>query len=1008
MADRLVVPSILGPVSVLTTSLRVRGYLSGATVTVMAIQGASSRVVAYGLLVGPEAMMPLVAGVSLRAGELLSASQQIGVLRSESLPPDQLTQVLPSPTQADAGALHLVSTPYACGECLYVEGAYPGASVSLRDSTGWTRGVTFAVGSIARLSFSPGLNQDDLAIHQELGGGAPGPGVPLGEPVRRQATRREAVPPPVPLVGPVTECSSSIAISNILEGAQVEVAHTRAGLSFVPNFETRCVDLPSVAWPAPKMAAGDVIRVRQTLCGDSSDYSDAVTVGKASVPRPYCLTPCPDNAFIIVRSLVPGAEVELRFADSSRVVSDKLLGQAYAETSIFWMAPGTMKPGGTVTVVQRTCGLERIGPEVEIPTYADVQPLDDIEIALAGPLQACASRVRVTGVPRGSHVRIISGMRASSVPFSGCIGETFALAWNGIVDVPVIALRPNDTLWALIDPCRRPVLSRVEAVLPVAHVPAPTVDSATDPGPIRIGGVIQGATVELWADRPSLLGPARRELVASQLCPTTRCAIPLPDSVGVGTRVRARQRACNQLSDFSDPIVVRVGVVTVEGNARRVQQLTGDVDRGTGQPTLNRTAERYELPGMDLGIPLEHLGQLYLLFGDSSRSAKGKNVPFIRPIARVDWVSKTGSLRLSYLMKPGDYSVDAGLSLDVDVVANGGASVSWSADRRAKDLNVSFFVPSGAVSIEGTSYVSVMRKVGLSDSLARQYEREPDTETRSPDQPFDFLFIAGRGVWAMGALPGPSMAVMPIVDVREVMLFPSSFGASDVERLAAGWKFAESSMLVLEPNAYPLMLPQAVLMIWGTGAYRQSDVCFAWVSLQPGAPVPGPSEWNFLTDVTPSGPVFERGKMDRAMGLLQWSDDGVITPKTTFATSDTVAPGLLNGEVSVTYLAESKLWLMMRGGKPPRDGLNDGDYWANYVRVSKTPWGPWLPVDWLRIHADVDGNVARSGLYSANGLQMLYRGAGDGEQIWFDASFIKGEDKDHGQSHLFVATLSVR
>ena len=111
MADRLVVPSILGPVSVLTTSLRVRGYLSGATVTVMAIQGASSRVVAYGLLVGPEAMMPLVAGVSLRAGELLSASQQIGVLRSESLPPDQLTQVLPSPTQADAGALHLVSTP---------------------------------------------------------------------------------------------------------------------------------------------------------------------------------------------------------------------------------------------------------------------------------------------------------------------------------------------------------------------------------------------------------------------------------------------------------------------------------------------------------------------------------------------------------------------------------------------------------------------------------------------------------------------------------------------------------------------------------------------------------------------------------------------------------------------------------------------------------------------------------------------------------------------------------
>lgn len=1008
MADRLVVPSILGPVSVLTTSLRVRGYLSGATVTVMAIQGASSRVVAYGLLVGPEAMMPLVAGVSLRAGELLSASQQIGVLRSESLPPDQLTQVLPSPTQADAGALHLVSTPYACGECLYVDGAYPGASVSLRDSTGWTRGVTFAVGSIARLSFSPGLNQDDLAIHQELSGGSPGPGVPLGEPVRRQATRREAVPPPVPLVGPVTECSSSIAISNILEGAQVEVAHTRAGLSFVPNFETRCVDLPSVAWPAPKMAVGDVIRVRQTLCGESSDYSDAVTVGKASVPRPYCLTPCPDNAFIIVRSLVPGAEVELRFADSSRVVSDKLLGQAYAETSIFWMAPGTMKPGGTVTVVQRTCGLERIGPEVEIPTYADVQPLDDIEIALAGPLQACASRVRVTGVPRGCHVRIISGMRASSVPFSGCIGETFALAWNGIVDVPVIALRPNDTLWALIDPCRRPVLSRVEAVLPVAHVPAPTVDSATDPGPIRIGGVIQGATVELWADRPSLLGPARRELVASQLCPTTRCAIPLPDSVGVGTRVRARQRACNQLSDFSDPIVVRVGVVTVEGNARRVQQLTGDVDRGTGQPTLNRTAERYELPGMDLGIPLEHLGQLYLLFGDSSRSAKGREAPpFIRPIARVDWVSKTGSLRLSYLMKPGDYSVDAGLSLLQDAVTRGDPATLWgmSDDDRNSELSSSFFVPSGAVSVDGKAYVSVMRKVAVIPDLGRQYPSEPNAPNNldgSNPEPY-FLFIGGRGIWAYGDGVGPRMGAIPIVDVRSVLGAASTTGVgpSAGERLAVGWKFAESVMVVADSSMASFGVPASSVLIWGTGVYRQSDICFAWAPLVPGVGVPGPDQWNYLTNVTAAGPVFERGKMERAMGLIQWSKSGVVTPKTTFTADEAAASLMRYGEISVTYLAESKLWLLMGGG-------DDVDFWANYVRFSKTPWGPWYPADGLRIHADVDASVAHSGLYSTNGLQMLYRGAGNGEEIWFDGSFFGKEDLDHGQVHLFSAKIVVR
>ena len=208
-------------------------------------------------------------------------------------------------------------------------------------------------------------------------------------------------------------------------------------------------------------------------------------------------------------------------------------------------------------------------------------------------------------------------------------------------------------------------------------------------------------------------------------------------------------------------------------------------------------------------------------------------------------------------------------------------------------------------------------------------------------------------------------------------------------------------MVVADSSMASFGVPASSVLIWGTGVYRQSDICFAWAPLVPGMGVPGPEEWYYLTDVTASGPVFERGKMERAMGLIQWSKSGVVTPKTTFTADEAAASLMRYGEISVTYLAESKLWLLMGGG-------DDVDFWANYVRFSKTPWGPWYPADGLRIHADVDASVAHSGLYSTNGLQMLYRGAGNGEEIWFDGSFFGKEDFDHGQVHLFSAKIVVR
>jgi hypothetical protein len=56
---------------------------------------------------------------------------------------------------------------------------------------------------------------------------------------------------------------------------------------------------------------------------------------------------------------------------------------------------------------------------------------------------------------------------------------------------------------------------------------------------------------------------------------------------------------------------------------RKVAQLTGDIDRETGQKTLNETGTRFGIYGTDLGVSFLHEGKLYFLFGDTNR-LKGK------------------------------------------------------------------------------------------------------------------------------------------------------------------------------------------------------------------------------------------------------------------------------------------------------------------------------------------------------------------------------------------------
>lgn len=47
--------------------------------------------------------------------------------------------------------------------------------------------------------------------------------------------------------------------------------------------------------------------------------------------------------------------------------------------------------------------------------------------------------------------------------------------------------------------------------------------------------------------------------------------------------------------------------------ARKVAQLTGDLDRETGEPTTNQSGSRSGIHATDLGASFDHGGRIYFL-----------------------------------------------------------------------------------------------------------------------------------------------------------------------------------------------------------------------------------------------------------------------------------------------------------------------------------------------------------------------------------------------------------
>jgi hypothetical protein len=125
--------------------------------------------------------------------------------------------------------------------------------------------------------------------------------------------------------------------------------------------------------------------------------------------------------------------------------------------------------------------------------------------------------------------------------------------------------------------------------------------------------------------------------------------------------------------------------------------------------------------------------------------------------------------------------------------------------------------------------------------------------------------------------------------------------------LSQGGKFINVSMVEVDGGQYLNMPAEPCVLIWGSGAYRQSDVYLAYV---PSAQITNSSAIRYLTGTAGTEPLWSNNETD-AVSLVNPSEPVV-------------------GELSVAYCQPLAQWIMLYNAP--------GEI---HMRSATRPWGPW-------------------------------------------------------------------
>ncbi|MFF4403364.1 hypothetical protein [Streptomyces sp. NPDC001404] len=526
----LLPPTVLGPLSECSACVRVRHQRVGARVT-LRVNG--SPVVSSGVPVGggvaawPDQTFPLGPGVALRPGDRITATQT----RDGRTSPASVQPVVVQKRPETVGPLHFGSHVYACGQCLRVDGAVPGAAVTVQQGP-LVLGSAPAPDGTARIALLGPVAAGRALVARQSACGTPG--APTPSPLPDAPPR--PLPPPV-LPGPLLAGQPGVTVSGVCEGARVTLLRDN-----VPS-EQACFDLATLTFRAPAPTEGEQVSVLQEFpaCGTASCAAAPVRVVPASrLPAPAVTGPlCAGATSLHLTGLVPGALLTV-LADGTALGT----AQAFRPAADLDVPP--LPCGSRITVHQQLGGHTAESAPVPVGAPPPALPAP----VVVAPLTACAARVRVRNVHPGALVLVFS--TALDAPI-GC-----RYVHTPQASVPVAPLlAAGDRIVALQVYCGlASARSLPVPVRPLGDVRPPQVRTPLGAclRPV-VGGLVPGADTDVYVN-------GRWRGTAHAVGSTVPVELS-GAALDLGDTVTARQRIASVVTEFGPPVQVAFGPVSV-------------------------------------------------------------------------------------------------------------------------------------------------------------------------------------------------------------------------------------------------------------------------------------------------------------------------------------------------------------------------------------------------------------------------------------------------------------
>lgn len=844
----LLAPTVVPPITPWSRSICVKGHHSGAVVSIFA----DDQQIGSALASGPEIFVPLDPGFAIKAGQKITAHQELGGEKSGAAAKTSAVTVLNAPTPAMLAKIFSRAPLSACATCLWLEGVVPGADVTV--TVGSAPPITVAAEWTAVHVDIPKLSTNDVVVVRQGRGSVIGPTVAL--PPALPQPDGLAVPPPS-LTEPLYACERALELFDVRPGSRITVDHEG-------DISTFCFGATrGTLWLARPLELGQRVATKQDFpgCELKSDHVARYEVSANVPPPPWFLYPvCAGDRDIDVGGLRPGATIQFLIGEGSGKVVSGEVGEPPHHFNL--------PPLGNVNRLGVRQSLCAAGPwsDTTWTTLVQVGSLDEPRID--EPVHDCGAAVGITGLTAGTRVYVISKLWGHSIGDVVAVGDAFT-------DVPLhYPLVLGDTLSLELVRCGqlREVADNV-LVKPVPDelLPPLIFDPLDDTGgTITVGRLVPGAFCDV--ERVATSSQLQGVLLASQPVARAESSVAVPP-LPPGMLVRCRQRLCGRTSRPS--IVVKTGDRPLEyepWSADRLVALTGIRGHGMRPPRYDTTT--VGLIGTDLGVPVVHEGRLYFFFGDCDGDEDNEDV------------MDADADPIAWTTDPPDWPGGPDLHF---LTGSGGKFHRLHVDGLPRLGN--FEVPTGAFSYHGRLYVFVAREKVPDDGPQQRMNTSHLAVTKRPGGVNDTLELLYDIASTLPKSPPPP-AGRWLVHVSPTVVrcqdWPGLPQTSGDGLLLFGSELYHASNLFLA--FCPLVYTSGSAPLGPGGPFTQVP-----------PPVPHPSTWRY----------FVKGEPATADHPENWRPASALPP----AGPTPLLPGEGGlGEVSVGWYPRLRRWLTTHPG----------------------------------------------------------------------------------------------